>query len=122
MADAFISYAREDHDPAARLAAVFEAAGWDVWWDREILAGQSFDEVIERELAAAKVVIVLWSEHSVTSSWVRAEANDALDRGILIPALLTQVTMPLAFRRAQAANLITWQGQPNHDGLESLIL
>lgn len=122
VADAFISYAREDHAPAARLAAVFEAAGWDVWWDREILAGQSFDEVIEHELAAAKVVIVLWSEHSVTSSWVRAEANDALDRGILIPALLTQVTMPLAFRRAQAANLITWQGQPNHDGLESLIL
>ena len=41
MADAFISYAREDHDTAAKLAAVFEAAGWDVWWDREILAGQS---------------------------------------------------------------------------------
>lgn len=99
-----------------------ESAGWDVWWDREILAGQSFDEVIEHELGAAKVVLVLWSEHSITSSWVRAEANDALDRGVLIPALLAPVTLPLAFRRAQAADLTTWQGQPDHAGLENLLV
>lgn len=59
VADAFISYAREDHDAASALARVIESAGWDVWWDREILAGQSFDDVIERELSAAKVVVVL---------------------------------------------------------------
>ena len=51
MADVFISYAREDRPFAARLAHALEAGGRTVWWDREILPGKDFAELIAAELA-----------------------------------------------------------------------
>jgi hypothetical protein len=81
-----------------------------VWWDRKSAAGQAFDEVIERELEAAKCVIVLWSQASIDSEWVKNEAADAAARGMLAPALLDRVQLPLEFQRRQAADLVGWDG------------
>ncbi len=53
-----------------------------MWWDRKILAGQAFDQTIERELETAKSVVVLWSRHSIASEWVRNEAAVAAERGV----------------------------------------
>jgi len=74
MADIFISYANEDRERAGRLANALESCGWSVWWDRKIIAGQAFDEAIERELETAKCVVVLWSRNSIASerNWPRA--------------------------------------------------
>ncbi|MEA3292268.1 MAG: toll/interleukin-1 receptor domain-containing protein, partial [Pseudomonadota bacterium] len=60
MADVFISYASEDRDRARALAGALEACRWSVWWDREIVAGETFDQVIERELERAGCTVVLW--------------------------------------------------------------
>src|SRR3712207_4767599 len=98
MSDVFISYAREDLETAKALARVFARQDWSVWWDRSIPKGKVFDEVIEQEVSTAKVVVVLWSQHSVQSSWVRAEAEEGAGRGVLIPALLEDVKPPLRFR------------------------
>ena len=100
MADVFISYAHEDRDAAQRIAAVLGAAGYSVWWDREILGGETFDETIERELEVAGSVIVLWSGHSVPSNWVRSEAAAAVERGVLVPVFIEKVKLPLEFRRS----------------------
>ena len=51
--------------------------GMSVRWDREIITGQAYDLVIERELNTAKSVVVLWSSHSVASEWVKNEAAAA---------------------------------------------
>jgi hypothetical protein len=67
-----------------------------------------FDEVIEEALDAAKCVVVLWSTASVASSWVRAEAAEAMHRKILVPVLIEHVKIPLEFRRLQAADLSQW--------------
>jgi hypothetical protein len=75
MADIFISYAREDQAAVKPLAAALEGAGYSVWWDRRILAGTEFSEEIERELKAAKAVIVAWSQESHASNWVKDEAS-----------------------------------------------
>ena len=88
MHDIFLSYASEDRTRASQLADALGKQGWEVWWDRTILPGKTFDRVIESELNAATCVIVLWSKTSVESRWVRAEAGDALDKGRLIPVLL----------------------------------
>lgn len=50
MADIFISYANEDRDTAARLAAHLESAGWRVWWDRRIPAGRTWRAVLAEAL------------------------------------------------------------------------
>ena len=120
MANIFISYANEDRERAGRLARVLESCGWSVWWDRKIIAGQTFDEAIERELEAAKCVIVLWSEKSIGSEWVKNEAAVAAERDVLVPVLIDRVKLPLEFRRRQTADLVGWDGDFGHEGFQAL--
>lgn len=120
MTDVFISYASEDRDRAEKLASKLSAFGWSVWLDRKIITGQAFDQVIERELETAKSVVVLWSKHSIASEWVKNEAAVASERGVLVPAIIESVKLPLEFRGKQTANLIEWMGQPSHSGFQAL--
>jgi hypothetical protein len=120
VADIFISYASEDRGPAGRLAAALESCGWSVWWDRHIVAGQAFDEAIERELERARCAVVLWSRHSIVSEWVKNEAAAAAERGVLVPAQIEQVKLPLEFRRRQTADLTGWDGDAGHEGFRTL--
>ena len=57
--DVFISYSREDRTTARRFAERFADAGYSVWWDAALHAGETFDEVIETALKAAKAVVAL---------------------------------------------------------------
>ena len=77
MSDIFISYAREDQERAERLKSLLDAEGWDVWWDQEIRIGKPYSKEIDKALAQAKIVFVLWSKNSVASKWVRKEAKRA---------------------------------------------
>lgn len=97
MNQIFISYASKDRERARMIAAALGGHGWDVWWDREIPLGKAFDEIIEKAIAEAKCVIVLWSAASVASEWVRNEASEGKRRGILVPVFIEQIEAPLAF-------------------------
>jgi len=110
MADIFVSYASEDRDRIKPLIDAITAEGISVWWDRRIGMGSDFEREIERELDAARCVVVVWSDKSVDSDWVRNEAQEGYDRGILVPARIDDVKPPLAFRRAQTADLVEWPG------------
>jgi hypothetical protein len=110
VSDIFISYAREDRDKAKLLADGLVNQGWSVWWDRRIVPGKLFDRVIEEEISSSKCVIVLWSKSSVTSDWVRSEAEEGRNRGILIPVIIEDTRIPMAYRNMQAADLIGWDG------------
>src|SRR6516165_2849250 len=85
MADVFVSYARGDKARVAPLVAAIEAQGWSVWWDPSINPGEEFDRQIAAELKAAAAVLVVWTPNSVGSRWVRGEAREGADRGILVP-------------------------------------
>ena len=91
MADLFISYADEDREWAERLAKALEDNGWSVWWDRRLLAGQSFDQIIERELTNTKAAVVLWSRRcraggSATRRGRPTPATRSLPRGSTTPS------------------------------------
>ncbi len=117
-----MSYAREDRERARVLAQALQSCGWSVWWDPEILPGETWDEVIERELAAARCVVVLWSSRSIGKRWVRTEASHALQREVLVPVMIEkEVTPPLAFLAIQAAPLSDWQGEGEHRGFQQLV-
>lgn len=122
MSDIFISYASEDLDWVVKLSALLRDEGWTVWWDRSIPFGKSFQEVIEKALNEASCVIVVWSQHSVNSGWVSAEADEARNRGILVPVLIENVSAPLVFRQLQTANLTGWKGEPSHPIYQKLLL
>jgi hypothetical protein len=112
MSDIFISYARADKSSAEDLAQALEQHGWSVWWDPHIRVGTRFDQIIKKELDAAKCVVVLWSSASILSEWVKDEAAEAIRRGILVPVMLEDVEIPFGFgfRRIHSARLVDWNG------------
>jgi tetratricopeptide (TPR) repeat protein len=103
--DIFVSYKSDDRDRVRPIVEALENAGWSVWWDTRIEAGRAFDREIEREIDSAKCVIAVWSETSIDSDWVRNEASEGLDRGVLVPVAIDEVRPPLAFRRQQTLYL-----------------
>ena len=121
MARIFLSYASEDRDRAREIAADLEALGWAVWWDHKLQAGKTFAGVIESEIKKSDCVLVLWSKASITSRWVRDEANEGLERGVLVPVLIDAVEPPMGFRSIHAANLIGYHGDQTSPGFRQLV-
>lgn len=116
--DIFISYAREDEAWVRPLAAELARCGWSVFWDRRVPAGKSWRSYIGAALEKARCVVVVWSEHSVRSDFVLQEADEAKDRGILVPVLCQMVRPPFGFREMHAADLSTWQQSEQSEQLE----
>jgi hypothetical protein len=99
MADVFVSYARPDASLATKIAHALQTAGYQVWWDRELLPHHSFAHAIEEELRAAKAVLVVWSASAVDSQWVRAEADLARSQGKLVQIARDDCAIPLPFNQ-----------------------
>lgn len=114
MADVFISYAREDRARAEEVANGLSALGLDSFWDTDIPPGQTWADYIEGKLAQCKIVVVLWTEHSTKSQWVREEARMGRDKSKLIPVRLDNSPAPFGFGEVQAADLSAWRGESNH--------
>ena len=105
MADVFVSYARSDKARVVPLVAAVEAMGWSVWWDPEIAPGQEFDRQIAAELENATAVLVVWTPRSVESRWVRGEAREAAERGILVPVRFDGARLPIDVRAFNTTDL-----------------
>lgn len=105
MADVFVSYSRSDKARVAPIVAALEAKGWSVWWDPAIAPGQQFDRMISDELECARAVLVVWTPDSVESRWVRGEAREGADRGILVPVQLGPARLPIDFRAYHTTDL-----------------
>ena len=121
MADVFISYARSDKARVAPLVAAIEAKGWSVWWDPEMSPGQEFDDQIDAELMSAKAVLVVWTPTSVVSRWVRGEARDAADRGVLVPVRFENARLPIDVRAIHTTDLDGWHENPASAPAQSLL-
>ncbi|MCR6645995.1 MAG: toll/interleukin-1 receptor domain-containing protein [Terricaulis sp.] len=120
MADVFISYASEDRGRVRPLADALQQRGFKVWWDRSLASGQDYTAVIERELKNAKAVIVVWTQSSTNSTFVRDEAGRARDQGRLVPVLLDNVQLPLGFGAFQAEDFTKWNGGSNAPQMQIL--
>jgi TIR domain/Bacterial Ig-like domain (group 2) len=117
----FVSYANEDRETARAVARLLESAGYTVWWDRRIPAGRTWRSMIEQALSEMHGMVVLWSNHSVESDWVKEEAEEARALGRLIPVLIEPVKPPVGFRSIQAAELTDWDGTNDCLGARQLI-
>ena len=121
MASVFLSYDRDDADRAPHFAHALEKAGHEVWWDLHVRGGAQFSKVIEEALKAADVVVVLWSQHSVESAWVRDEATAGRDTGRLVPVTIDGTEPPLGFRQFQTIDLSRWRGRGTPPQLKTLL-
>lgn len=121
MANIFISYARADRKKVERLAAALENAGFSLWWDREIKSGAEFSACIERELEAAKHVIVCWSRESVKSHWVKDEAMIAARANKLKAVSLDGTEPPIGYMQYHALDFCGWQGVEHEECFSALL-
>ncbi len=121
MTDIFISYASEDRARVRPLAEALQERGFNVWWDRSLAAGQDYTAIIEKELKEAKAVIVVWTQSSAVSTFVRDEAGRARDEGRLVPVLLDAVQLPLGFGAFQAEDFTRWNGGANAPQMQLLV-
>jgi hypothetical protein len=106
MADIFISYSKNDAQLTMDLARDLEARGYTTWWDTSLLPGDEFPAEIQRQINAAKVVIVIWTNTSVNSRWVNAEAKLAHDQNKLITTHVQGFKLggvPLPFNTLQSS-------------------
>jgi tetratricopeptide (TPR) repeat protein len=110
MADIFISYVHEDRAEVRSLVGALRNHGWSVWWDPELVPGEHYDRVIERELDAAKCIIVVWSRTSLVSANVRNEAVVGRQRGWLVQITIGGASYPSTFAGWQAVDLSAWTG------------
>jgi hypothetical protein len=91
MADVFISYSKPHIELTRDLASDLEAKGLTVWWDTDLLAGESFRQRIIQELHDCKAAIVIWTPQSVNSDYVISEAERARKAGKLIQVRTKEV-------------------------------
>jgi TIR domain/Sel1 repeat len=120
MADVFISYRREDRPKAEALYKALIEEGLDVWWDKGLQAGETFDEKIQQILQTVKAVVLLWSPAAVGSEWVRGEGTIGRERGILVPVMVKPVNIPVPFNLIHTADLSGWSGDrsdPTYQGV-----
>jgi serine/threonine-protein kinase len=112
MSDVFVSYKAEDRRRVQPLVQALQADGLSVWWDEHIGAGDAWRETIERQLDAARCVLVVWSKRSVgpDGRFVRDEASRAQQRGVYVPVLIDAIKPPLGFGESQAMSLRGWRG------------
>ncbi|HEY7187640.1 MAG TPA: COR domain-containing protein [Vicinamibacterales bacterium] len=121
MTDIYLSYSRHDQDTARLLARALAKFGWSVWLDEErLVAGQNLRDSIEKALTASRCVIVLWSPGSVNSAFVRDEALFALEQKKLVPVVIEEVAIPLAFAHYHHLLLLDWHGDTNAEGFRAL--
>jgi hypothetical protein len=114
MSDIFISYSHEDTAFVRDLVKPLEAEGFSVWWDHTIPPGKSWEDVIVGGIRDAKACLIIWSQDSIASRWVKDEATVALRAGKYLPILVGVEEPPMGFRQIQAANLAAWNGNA-HD-------
>ena len=90
------------------FAEAFEAQGFSVGWDVGLRAGGAHDEVTENAPRPAKAVVVFWSNKSVMSHWVRAEATLADRNKTLVPCMIEPCEQQIMFELKQTAAPRDW--------------
>ncbi len=120
MATCFISYARRPLDEAALnlVRNILDCAGVSYWWDGHLTRkdAEGLNSEIARAIDEARVVIVLASSQSLSSSYCQAEIIYALShdkqavRVEVEPSALPGKLLPLASMRS-----VAWHDPPPPD-------
>lgn len=107
--DIFVSYSHNDMAAANALASHLKGDGFDTWIDQRLSVGSRFDLQIGYMIERAKATVAIWSNSSVSSKWVRAEALYALDRSHLAPvAVEWPLSLPPPFNAIHTLNFSSW--------------
>jgi hypothetical protein len=108
---AFLSHSSKDKGFVRKLAADLVASGVKVWIDEQrILVGDSVPEKIAQGLAESDFFLIVVSNESVESPWVKKELNSALvheierRKVVVLPIKLDEAKMPASINDKRYAD------------------
>lgn len=77
----FLSYSSRDREVVSVIAASYQRAGVQLFWDRASLkSGEEWSPLLRREIDNSDLYHLCWSKSAATSQWVEKEAQYALTR------------------------------------------
>lgn len=77
----FISHSSKDKEFADRLHADLQAQGIRCWYSaHDLKIGDEMDSIIDRAIRIHDKLLLVFSENSITSPWVKKETKEALDK------------------------------------------
>jgi hypothetical protein len=105
----FVSYAHSDEARVNQLIAKLVERGIRIWWDKDIEPGSPWRYTIQEHLDKAVCTLVIWTEQSVESEFVRSEASWG---DVVIPVKLdASARIPVGFTETQYCDLTNWNGE-----------
>jgi hypothetical protein len=121
VADVFISYKREDRPRVAIIAELLSDLGLSAWFDASLVSNDTWESVINREVAAASAMLVCWTPRAVKSVQVMREVLLGATRKILAPVWLEKCDLPEGLDSKHVPDLSRWDFSLNdHDWLALL--
>ena len=89
MTEVFISYSSTDVGVAEKIELSLQAAGFDVWRDKRMIEADWSKEIADA-LSKSDAILVIWSENSSISNWVKNEWLTARALGKpIIPVIIS---------------------------------
>ena len=98
--DVFISYSSKEKNIADGVCHFLEANGVKCWIaPRDIPASSDYGDLIDEAIKSCRVVVLVYSQYSFLSKWVKGEINVAFDEGKPIaPFRIDETAVKGAFR------------------------
>ena len=111
MKKVFLSHSSADKQFVRKLAEDLKERGLEVWFDEwEIKVGDSIVEKIQEGISSGGFLIIVLSESSVCSPWVKEEINAGFFKQVsdsdiqLLPALVMDCGIPTLLRHRKYAD------------------
>ena len=129
----FISYSTKDQDFADRLHNDLQAKGVRCWLASEDLkTGDRFRDRIDESIRVHDKLLLVPSEHSVKSPWVRTEVEAAFEREhrqdastVLFPLRLDEAVMAAtqawAADKRRTRHICSFTGWKDHDSYQKAL-
>jgi len=121
MSDIFLSYDSADRERVRPLVELLHDQGWQVWWDRKISPGDTWDQSLASAIESSKCILIVWSNESVESRWVRKEAAEGDRRKKIVPMMIDECEIPFAFRDIQCSRMIGYPADVDERELGRLL-
>ena len=122
-ADVFLSYKSEEEEYARKVRKVLEDNGISCWMAPDsIPVGSNYMKQIPQAIDNCKVMIVLISEKSQKSTWVKNEFSQAITKNkLIIPYLIQdcQLEDEFAFSMSTMQQVYAWKNE--EDALNRIV-
>jgi hypothetical protein len=105
MSDVFISFSSRDGKRVAHIHAHLIDRGFDVWWMRNLLPGDSPIKTVSRELVDARNVLLVWSRSAEESPYVEGEIMHAFGTRKLLPVRIEKWNWPAFLSSVQYVDM-----------------